>query len=187
VDDEVLRLAVKNSNIKAYGLLFGAAARTVTAMDDALDRVVTRYADSADGKQVTDFAFRARLGVLRLQVTLAPHIAEESDAKMDAMEAAMAKEEAGIRRDLEGLGALARLRGDADLAAAASRFDAYEEIKGRIVPLSRANTNVRSLTLSLNQKRKAMTLCLDALGALRQAMLDEPVASPAHGRAEKPR
>ena len=112
IDDEVLALAVKNTNVKAYGLLFGPATQTLAEMDAALARVVARYADSTDGKRVMEMAFGARIGVLRIQTLLAPHIAEENDAKMDQMEASMVKEETQIRKDLDGLAALTRLAGD---------------------------------------------------------------------------
>ncbi len=43
------------------------------------------------------------------------------------------------------------------------------------------------LALSLNQKRKAMILCLDALNTLRQAILEEPIAGVTYGRPPSPR
>jgi hypothetical protein len=132
-------------------------------------------------------AFSARLGVLRIQALLAPHIAEESDEKMDRMEASIGKEELQVRKDLDGLTPLAKPAGDGDLAAATSQFARYEEIKARILALSRENTNVRSLTLSLSQKRNAMALCLDSLNALKMAILDEPIAGVTYGRVPKPR
>ena len=92
-------------------------------------------------------AFGARLGMLRIQTLLAPHIAEESDTKMDQMEAAMGKEEAEVRRDIDGLTALAKAEGDADVATTLSQFGRYQEIKAQILLLSRQNTNVRSLVL----------------------------------------
>jgi len=188
IDNEVLGLAVKNTNLKAYSLLFGPAADTQAQMDAALARVVTKYADFADAKQVLPLAYGARLGVLRIQALLAPHIAEESDAKMDQMEASMTQEEKQIRQDLSGLAGLSKLASDRDLSTATSSFAQYDELKARILPLSRENTNVRSLALSLNQKRKAMTVCLDALNALKQEILSEPIAGvTTYGRVAKPR
>jgi hypothetical protein len=188
VDSEVLALAVKNTNLKAYSLLFGPAADTQAQMDAALARLVTKYADAADGKQVLPLAYGARLGVLRIQAQLAPHIAEESDAKMDQMEAAMTQEETQVRKDLAGLSGLSKLASDPDLSAASASFARYSELKARILSLSRENSNVRSLALSLNQKRKAMIVCLDALNALKQEILSEPIAGvTTYGRLPKPR
>jgi chemoreceptor-like protein with four helix bundle sensory module len=187
IDDEVLRLAVKNTNLKAYDLLFGPAAAALAELDAALSEVAAKHAESPDARQVLLLTSGARIAALRVQVLLAPHIAEESDAKMDVLEAAMTKDETKARKDLDGLAALPRLAGDADLAKAASSFVRYGELKVRILALSRENTNVRSLALSLNQKRKAMILCLDALGALKQAVLEEPIAGVAQGRPQSPR
>jgi hypothetical protein len=188
IDDEVLALAVKNTNLKAYSLLFGPAADTQAEMDAALERVVTKYAESADAKRVLPLAYGARLGVLRIQALLAPHIAEESDAKMDQMEASMTQEENQIQKDLSGLAGLGKLVSDPNLSAATSSFAQYSELKARILPLSRENTNVRSLALSLNQKRKAMIVCLDALNALKQEILSEPIAGvTTYGRVASPR
>ena len=187
IDDDVLRLAVKNTNLKAYALLFGPAADTLAEIDAALSRVVAKRADSPDAQRVMLLAFGAQIGALRIQCLLAPHIAEENDAKMDRLEATMAEVEIQVRKDLDGLATLPTLVGDADLATAASRFVGYGELKTRIVALSRENTNVRSLAMSLNQKRKAMVLCLDALNALQQTILEEPIRGVTYGQPAYPR
>lgn len=187
IDDEVLRLAVKNTNVKAYALAFGPAADTVAELDAALSRVIAKHAAASDATQVLRLASGVRVAILRIQTLLAPHIAEESDAKMDQLEASMAKEATQARKDFDGLTKLPTLKGDADLASAASSLLRYGELKDRILALSRENTNVRSLALSLNQKRKAMTVTQDALNALRQAILDEPIAGVTYGRPAHPR
>ena len=187
LDEEVLALAVKNTNLKAYSLLFGTAASTLAEMDAALARVIAKHSDSTSAKRVMPMAFGARLGVLRIQTLLAPHIAEESDEKMGQMEASMGKEEVQIRKDLDGLATLAETKAEADVTTAVSQFGQYEKLKAEILSLSRENTNVRSLALSLNQKRKAMALCLDSLYALKTAILEEPIAGVTYGRVPKPR
>jgi hypothetical protein len=187
VDEEVLGLAVKNTNLKAYSLAFGPAAEAGAEFDAALTRVVAKEPGAPDAARVQASAFAARLAILRIQALFAPHIAEESDAKMDLLEASMAREEAQLLRSLASLAEVPRLKGSADLAAAASSFARFREVKARILVLSRENTNVRSLALSLNQKRKAMQVCLEALGALRQAILDEPIAGVTYGRSVHPR
>ncbi|HVP69204.1 MAG TPA: MCP four helix bundle domain-containing protein [Anaeromyxobacteraceae bacterium] len=187
VDDEVLRLAVKNTNLKAYALLFGPASDALGQIDGALSRLSTKASRSPDAKQVMQLAFGARTSLLRIQVQLAPHIAEESDAKMDALEASMGREQTDAIQDLDGLAALAPLKGDPDLAQARAAFGSYLELKKQILALSRENTNVRSLAISLNQKRNATVVCMDALSALKQAILEEPIAGVTYGRPVLPR
>ena len=124
---------------------------------------------------MTLLAFGAQTAELRIQTLLAPHIAEESDKKMDELEALMAKEDQQVHNDLDNLASLPKLRGDPDLETAKSDYAKFSEIRGRILALSRENTNVRSLAMSLGQKRKALLLCQDVLSALQQAIQDEPI------------
>jgi hypothetical protein len=187
VDEEVLALAVKNTNLKAYDLAFGPAADTLAEMDAALSRIADRNADSPNARKVMALASGARVAALRVQALLAPHIAEESDEKMERLEARMTGEELQVRKALDGLAGVPGLGGGADLAAARSSLLRYDEIKARILALSRENTNVRSLALSLTQKRKAMILCLEPLVALQQAIADEPVPGWSRGKPVLPR
>jgi hypothetical protein len=187
IEDEVLKLAVRNTNLKAYALSFGPAAETLARMDAALARVIAKRASSPDARRVMQLAFGARIAALRIQTLLAPHIAEESDANMDRLEASMTSEERQVLDDLEGLRALPALDGDADLATAASSFARYRELEARILALSRENTNVRSLALALNQARRALFVSADALSALRKAILEEPIAGVDYGRPPSPR
>ncbi len=187
IDAEVLDLAVKNTNLKAYDLAFGPAADTVKEMNTALSGLAARHADSPEGKKVMLLAFSAEISILRIEALLPPHIAEESDAKMNDLEARMAKEENEVRRNLTALAALPELRGDTAVATALSCYARFAKIKSSILALSRENTNVRSLAISLNQKRKAMLLCQDSLAALKQAILDEPIKGVTYGTPPKPR
>jgi hypothetical protein len=187
VDSDLLALAVKNTNIKAYNLAFGPAADAITEMNDALSRLATKSAASPDARTVALLAFGAQTAALRIQALLAPHIAEESDAKMDAMEARMTRDDQEVRKDLHGLAALPMFNGDADLTTATSAYTRFSEVRAKIIPLSRENTNVRSLAISLDQKRKVMFLCQDALAALQQAISEEPIPGVNYGVPSSPR
>jgi hypothetical protein len=177
VDKEVLDLAVQNTNLKAYALAFGPAAEALEALDAALSRLATQSANSAapEAKQVMQLADDARIRAWRIQALLTPHIAEESEQKMDELEARMAREDAEVQKDLKGLAALLKPGASPDLETATSLYAQFGEMRTQILKLSRANTNVRSLALSLNQKRKVMLLCQDDLAALEQALQQEPV------------
>jgi len=182
VDDELLDMAVKNTNLRAYGLTFGPAAAAVSGMSASLSRLVTANAGSPDAVKVTSLALGAEIGALHIQTLLPPHIAEASDAKMDELEALINNDDGQVRSDLEGLGALPNLSGGADLAEAASRYAQFRDIKSQILALSRENTNVRSLSISLNQKRKVMLLCQDALSRLQAAIRQEAIDATYGGR-----
>ena len=187
VDGDLLDLAVKNTNVKAYGLAFGPAADAVTEMSAALDHLVAASADSPQARQVLLLADDAQIAALRIEALLPPHIAEESEAKEDALEASMAKEDERVKKDLDGLAALPQLGGSVDIATAAAQYARFSELRVQIVALSRENTNVHSLAISLGAKRKVMFACQDALGALRQAILEEPIAGVTYGLPARPR
>lgn len=187
IDDKVLDLGVQHTNLKAYALLFGPAADALRDMDAALSRIEAKSAGIPDAAKVQRLAYGAQLGVLRVQALLSPHIAEETDAKMDELEGLMADEEARVRQDLEALATMRRFARDTDLADSAASYARFEGLKPRILKLSRENTNVLSLTISLNQKRKAMLLCVDLLNALRDAILEHPIRGVTYGRPASPR
>jgi hypothetical protein len=173
IDKDLLDLAVKNTNLKAYSLAFGPAAAALKEMDAALARLIT------DDAKVMRLADDARIAALRLQALLPPHIAEESDQKMDEMEALMAREDRDVRKNLENLAAMPNLTGKPNLQAAASDYARFTDLKTQILKLSRENTNVRSLAISLGQKRKVMLVCQDALASLKNAIEQEPVTERA--------
>jgi hypothetical protein len=183
VDKELLDLAVKDTNLKATALAFGPAAQAMKEMDTALTRLLRQSASSTSGsaKEAMSLAAGAQAAALRIQVLLPPHIAEESDKKMDELEAVMAKQDEEVRRDLRELAALVPTA-SADLHTATSGYSRFMELRTRILKLSRENTNVRSLFISLNQKRRVTALCHDALAALQKAIEEEHVAAPARPR-----
>jgi hypothetical protein len=187
IDNDLLALAVKNTNIKAYGLAFGPAANAIRDVGTALNHLVTANADSPQSKTMIVLAFGAQIHALRIQTLLPPHIAEESDRRMDELEALMATEDVQVRSSLDGLAALPKLGKDPDVATAKARYAEFGTIRAQILALSRENTNVRSLSISLNQKRKVTHLCQEALSTLRQAILAEPIAGTTYGTPVRPR
>jgi hypothetical protein len=118
---------------------------------------------------------------------LAPHIAEESDRKMDELEEQMIKEDKEVRKDLGDLSAIQKLGGNPDLETVFSNYKRFSEVRRRILTLSRENTNVKSLTISLGQKRKVLFLCQDALSSLQQTILEEPIIGVNYGSVSNPR
>jgi hypothetical protein len=187
IDNDLLGLAVKNTNIKAYSLAFGPAADALKDMDTVLSRLIAKSVSSLDSGNVTLLASGAQTAALRIQTLLAPHIAEESDKKMDELEALMTNEDKQVRKDLVGLASLQKLSDDPDLKTANSDYARFSEIRKNILVLSRENTNVKSLAISLGQKRKVWSMCQDALSALQQAIQEEPIPGVNYKTVPNPR
>ena len=187
IDNELLALAVKNTNMKAYGLAFGPAQQAMDEMSAALSQVVAKGAASPDGRIIEVLALGAEATALQIQVLLSPHIAEENDKKMDELEARMAEGARGVRERLDALAALTKLSGDSAVAAATAAYGRFSVLKDQILVLSRANTNVRSLSISLTQKRRMMVLCEESLVALERAIEDERTSDPGRLSPQLPR
>jgi hypothetical protein len=187
IDEQLLALAVKNTNIKATHLAFGPAAQSIADMEAALSRVAEKRSASSDASKVALLALGARAAALRIETLIPPHIAEESDASMDALEARMADAAREVDRDLAELASMDGLRTDPDLELASKSFARFRELEKQILSLSRENTNVRSLSMSLDEKRKAMFRCQEALDALQQAIANERIAGIDYARPSNPR
>jgi hypothetical protein len=181
IEHTILDLAVKNTNLKAYSLAFGPARRSIQEMDAALGSLLEESAGSTDPKarQVMLLAAQAESGALRIQADLAPHIAEASDAKMDSMEATISSEDEKVRKSLDDLSTLVPSDAAGRLQKAHAAYANFTELRTRILDLSRQNTNVRSLMLSLNEKRLVLLNCQDLLLALEQAIRAEARAREA--------
>jgi hypothetical protein len=168
VDHDVLALAVENTNLKAQRLSFGPVREAADAFRNALD-AAAKGASAKDRCRVDPIVSRATLAVREIQILQAPHIAEESDAAMQRLEKEMADREGSAREALKMLAALVPGAG-APLAAAGAALDRFEKLSSELVALSRRNTNVRSLALSLRQKPTLTASCDASLDALEQAL-----------------
>jgi hypothetical protein len=89
---------------------------------------------------------------------------------MTGMEKEMATLEAKVA---EALTSLHGLSSASALAPAEAAFEQFKNLEGQIVALSRRNTNVRSLELSLKSKPPLTAACDDTLLRLQTALSQE--------------
>ena len=169
LDREILQLAVENTNLKAQRLSFGPAQEAADALQDSLE-AAARLVTSTSACCVEALVAQARAAVLEIEVIEARHIPESDDAAMSRMEAQMASSEAVARKALKSLRDLLGSTAAAQLAAATAALDRFRAVNVEIVSLSRRNSNVRSLALSLGRKRIVTAECDDALRALQDAL-----------------
>ena len=169
LDDEILSLTIENTNLKAQRLSFGAARDAAATFWTALDAAIKGH-PSKDQCKIEAIATRARTAVLEIQVLLAPHIAEPEDAVMTRLESEMDASASAAKKALDELrGALApAVAPQLDIAGAA--LTRFLSVHAEIVKLSRRNSNVRSLALSLGRKRTVIAACETRLQAFETAL-----------------
>ena len=168
LDDEILGLAVENTNVKAQRLSFGAATETAAAFQKAVEKLADAAAPS-ETCRVEALGQRAIAALRQVQVLHAPHIAESDLPAMDRMEGEMTRAEATARQSLEQIGK--RVPGAAtQVDAARAALDRFDDVNLEIVKLSRRNSDVNSLALSLGRKRELAAACEDELRALEEAL-----------------
>ena len=165
LDREILGLAVENTNLKAQRLSFGPADQAAQAFRDSLDALL-RAVPEKDTWQVRALAVTAVLAVREIQVLQAPHIAASVDAAMTEIEHKIATSEANAHSALKDLASIAKPEFQPAIDAANAALSRFMAINGRLVALSRRNSNVRSLALSLGQKRTLTAACEASLRAL---------------------
>jgi len=156
-DEEVLGLAVQNTNLKALALSFGPASAAL----DELGQALKPLQDGPNDRQAR-LALRAFSAALRIQALHAPHIMEKTDPRMDALERDMAGADAAVRAALAALGR------EPAAARALAAYEGYWKLTAEILGLSRRNTNVRSFALSLERKTRVLAACDEALRMLEE-------------------
>jgi len=167
LDEETLSLAVENTNIKAQHLAFGSGGEAGASFASSLQQA-SAQAGSADARAA---AALAQADVLEIQVLQARHIAEADDAAMTQIEEQQTTLAKDAREQVDRLRALtASGGGGVALDAAAAALGRFLDINGEIVALSRRNTNVRSLGLTLGRKRLLAAECEDALRTIDESL-----------------
>lgn len=169
LDQDVLALAVENTNLKAQRLSFGPARQAADAFRDAVSSVAGGVA-AKDRCGAGELAQKAIVAVREIQVLQAPHIAEADDQVMAHLEQDMAGLDQKARDALKSLSVLAGATADSGVATATASLDRFKDLSGQIVGLSRRNTNVRSLALSLREQPTLAAACDDSLRTLQQAL-----------------
>jgi hypothetical protein len=166
IDRAVLEIAVQNSNLKAARLSFGAARDAMARLEEAL----TELMRSPGSGLVCGLASRALAAALKIHVLQAPHIASPHDQGMDGLEKEIMENDAMARRSLHALQPLVSADQKSTLHRAELAYNEFADVTETVIKLSRQNTNIKSLELSLNRKRNITSQCEEILVSLQDAV-----------------
>jgi hypothetical protein len=172
LDTVILDLAVQNTNLKAAALSRTRGAEALKRFDGNLSGLIEAYSRQDSCSAVPDMAYQALVAALKIYSLHPAHIQAATDEEMDQLETSM-KSYDGIART--NLSALTSLVGDNErptLAGAVAAFDDLMKVTDELVKLSRENTNIKSMELSLGKKRIIAAQCEDTLKALNAAVQD---------------
>ena len=114
-------------------------------------------------------AERAALALWRAQALHSPHIDEAEPARMAGLDARLAQLEQEAADNLKAMALQTGAAGRLSLKAATSAAARHAELTAEIADLSRQNSNLVSLQLSLGHKRRLAAQCGDQL----QAMIEQ--------------
>lgn len=169
LDRTILQLAVENTNLKAQRLSFGPVREAADTLRDSLG-AVTASAATKDRCRVESLVAKAVVAVREIQVIQAPHIAESDDDAMTHMEREMAAREATARNAMDAIRGLVDQRAQNHVADAVAAMTRFEGLSKDLVKLSRRNSNVRSLDLSLRKMPKLTAACDYSLRNLQDGL-----------------
>jgi hypothetical protein len=170
IDRELLSLAVENINIKAANLSYTAAAQSIAKFERLLSELMDVPKTDHERAQMAKLAYQAATGAFMIYSLEAPHINEAQDEKMDKLEYLMGMNEKKVRDALLNLSFLTDQQGKIIFNDASSAFSKFMEVHKEMIRLSRMNTNIRSLQLSLGRKRKVAAQCEEILNSLQDTV-----------------
>ena len=170
IDKELLSLAVENTNLKAANLSYNAAAQAMAKFDRLLSELMDIPTSDSERAQIARLSYQAATAAYMIYSLEAPHIAEAQDKKMDEMENLMGMNERRVRNALRNLSGIADQQGRIILNDASSVFSKFMEVHKEVIRLSRLNTNVKSLELSLGRKRQVAAQCEEILKTLQDTV-----------------
>jgi hypothetical protein len=170
LDQVILELAVQNTNLKAASLSRVKGAEAMQRFEHALKDVMKSYSGTRNEGRVAGLIFGAITAGLKIQNLHGFHIAEASDEKMDQIEAQMKTEENEASKSLDELAGIVGEKSRHDLLQAKTAFSEFMEVTAEVIKLSRQNSNIKSLELSLGKTRKVTAQCDEILAAFQEAV-----------------
>lgn len=170
IDQVILQLAVENTNLKAAALSREQGGHSMQRFEEALDEVRASSTGSPSESQIANLTARAMIAALKIFYLHGPHILEPNNETMDQLEGRMKAEEVVVMQSLAGLEEIYGNAPPEAIIQAKTAFAEFLAVTNQVVQLSRLNSNIKSLELSMGRKRTVAAQCDDALAALQESV-----------------
>jgi hypothetical protein len=170
VDQAILDLAVKNTNLKAMKLSFGPGRAALKRFEKALQVLTRAETSSTVHNQIAEKTCKALVAALKIHDLQAPHIASPTDEEMDRIEADITQDADELKDSLSQLRGLVPEKDQASFKEAESAYEEFAKVTREVLDLSRQNTNIKSFELSLGRKRSLTAQCDEILVGLEEVL-----------------
>lgn len=177
LDQVILELAVQNTNLKAAALSEEKGGAAMQRFELALKDVMRSNPQTTEEVRVAGAAWHAIAACRQIVNLLNSHIAEINNEKMDQIELQIKVAEKDVAQSLDELGAIAEGENLDALSQARAAFLEFMEVTAKVRELSRKNSNITSLELSLGKKRIISAQCAEILTAFLNAVQSRPFKS----------
>ncbi len=170
LDQLILGLAVENTNLKAASLSREQGAEAMRRLEQALEALRTSHSGTPNEGRVTGLVYQALTGALKIYNLHSSHIAEANDEHMNHIEAQVKEQEAEVATSFDALAAMVGEEGRDSVSQAKAAFAEFMALTAKVIELSRQNSNIRSLDLSLGRKRKIAAQCEEILATFQETV-----------------
>jgi len=170
VDQITLLRTVANANLRAAVLSRGRGEESMHRFEEALASIHASSAGSPDAGQVAVQASRALIAALKIFNLHTPYIIEVNSAEMGLIETRIHAEEQVASQSLAALEELSGNEKAEEIAQAKASFAEFVDVTSQVMQLSRQNSDIASLMLSLEKKRIIAAQCDDILTALEETI-----------------
>lgn len=172
LDQLVLDLAVQNTNIQAANLALTKGAAALGHLEQSLGGLIDSAPPDGTNSRIIKLSYQAIVAGLKIHDLYSPHIEAETDEQMDRIEKDIRANEKILSDSLKKLSGIVPTGKAKDLAEAEAARNELAGVTDEIIKLSRKNTNIKSLELSLGKKRLITAQCDEALSAFQELIQD---------------
>jgi hypothetical protein len=169
LDETILALATQNTNLKAQKISATQGAQEMERFEQSLNRLIHRNTNNKCNEAVT-LSYEALTAGLKIFALHKPHIEEADDQEMDKIEQSIKSYDESARKALGSLRSIADPSSSEDLKSAETAYEQFMNLTGKVLRLSRMNTNIKSAELSLGRKRLISSQCQEILASFQETV-----------------
>lgn len=170
LDKQLLGLATQNSNLRAQQLSVTAASQAAQNFESHLGKLIQSPSSTANVQSAGQQALIAALKILSLHQ---PHIQAAQDQQMERLEKQIRAYNSQARHQLKSLAGLIPASARPELTSAERAYAQFMRSTAEILRLSRQNSNLKSVELSLGKKRLLSAQCQQSLASLLKLAQDK--------------